>query len=114
MSTKVITFGTRLRKDNVENYYFTCRQLIAISPRSILSSMEFDNRYILDEDVKECLSSQTKNKEIFGKILKLHEKRVKIQKEISEMKEVIGSDDLSMGNSSTLSMFWLSGSMTGM
>lgn len=76
--------------------------------------MEFDNRYILDEDVKECLSSQTKNKEIFGKILKLNEKRVKIQKEVSEMREVICSDDLSMGNEITYHMYLLSGAMTGM
>lgn len=111
MTTKTITFGTRLHKDG---FHFTCRELITISPKTILSSMEFDNRYILDEDVKECLSSQTKNKDIFGKILKLNEKRVKIQKEVSEMREVICSDDLSMGNERTYHMYLLSGAMTGM
>ena len=99
MTTKTITFGTRLNKDG---HHFTCRELIILSPNTILNAMTFDNRFILDDDVRECLSSQKNNKDIFEKIIKINDKRVQMKRESSDYKVVISSSDLSMGNGITI------------
>ena len=64
--------------------------------------MTFDNRFILDDDVRECLFSQKNNKDIFEKIIKINDKRVQMKRESSDYKVVISSSDLSMGNGITL------------
>ena len=99
MTTKKITFGTRLNKDG---HHFTCRELIILSPNTILNAMTFDNRFILDDDVRECLCSQKNNKDIFEKIIKINDKRVQMKIDSSDYKVVISSSDLSMGNGITL------------
>lgn len=106
MTTKTITFSTRLNKDG---HHFTCRELIILSPNTILNAMMFDNRFILDNDVRECLSSQKNNKDIFEKIIKINDKRVQMNIDSSEYKVVISSSDLSMGNGITLNNIAFSG-----
>ena len=110
MAKKIISFGTRLRKNG---YNFTCRELISISPRTILESMEFDNRFVLDDDVKECLTSQKNNKDIFEKIIKINEKRIKHYQELGDSEQMGNSDDLSMGNECMYYIYSFSGIRTG-
>ena len=99
MTTKTITFCTRLNKDG---HNFTCRELIILSPNTILNAMMFDYRFILDNDVRECLCSQKHNKDIFEKIVKISDKRVQMKRDSSDYKVVISSSDLSMGNGITI------------
>jgi hypothetical protein len=56
----------------------------------------------LDDDVRECLSSQKNNKDIFEKIIKINDKRVQMKRDSNDYKVVISSSDLSMGNGITI------------
>jgi hypothetical protein len=122
VTKKIISFGTRLGK-NGSNCTF--RQLLLLSPKTILDSMESDNRFVLDNDVKEYLIERNKtcickskldkiNKEIFEKVLELSELREKRNILLSENKIISNSDELSMGSESMYYMYRFSGVRTGM